>query len=532
MGIGCARQSTPTGGEKDEIPPVVVNYSPPNFTTNFSGSGFELEFDEFIQVQNFSAQLIISPPLQQTPEYSIRGKRLIINWNDTLLDNSTYQFNFGKSVVDVNEGNVNPDLIYVFSTGSFIDSLNIMGRVVDAADNTPVDQAAVLIYRGSADSLPTTSPPDYFTLTDANGNFRIRYLPENDYQIFVLKEEASNYLYNGPPEKIGFLEERVYSSLNDSVYKYLVPTFIEKDTSQYISSQTGTDYGYYEIIFNVPTKKADVQFYDPETEKELKALSLLNATKDTLKSWVTFPDRDKLEEVAVYINDDTTFVDTTFWYIETNTKYKEKAKLNITSNATQSRLDLEKSFSLDFNNPLVEVDTSLVFFLEDSVQVYPQNFERLNLNKKVVVNYPFKPTSSYIFKAKPGAFKDVFGVYSDSVSIPFNLRDSEYYGSLTVSIAASAESDSTTKILQVLTGQGKIIAERSYSSSLSTTFKRMKPGNYQVKVIFDKNENGKWDTGVYRDKIQPEKLSIYPEEIEVRSNWEFELEWTPTTPFD
>ncbi len=532
MGIGCARQSSPTGGEKDETPPQVLNYSPPNFTTNFTESGFELEFDEFIQVQNFGAQLVISPPLQQTPDYSVRGKRLIVSWKDTLLENSTYQFNLGKSVVDVNEGNINPDLIYVFSTGSFIDSLNILGTVVSAADNTPVEQAAVLIYRGDADSLPTTSPPDYFTLTDVNGNFKIRYLPENDYQIFALKEENSNYLYNGPPEKIGFLDERVYSSLNDSVYTYLLPAFIEKDTSQYITSQTGTDFGYYEIIFNVPTKNADVQFYDLERDNQLKAISLFNATKDTLKSWVTFPERDNFEEVAVYINEDSTFADTTFWYLEINPKYKKKAELKITSNTTQSRLDLEKSFSLDFNNPLTEVDTSLIFFLEDSVQVYPQNFERLNLNKKLVVNYPFKPTSKYIFRARPGAFKDVFGIYSDSISIPFNLRESEYYGSLTVSIGASSDSSSTTKILQVLSSQGKIIAERTYSNSLNTSFKRLKPGEYRVEVIFDENENGIWDTGIYREKVQPEKRSIYPEEIEVRSNWEFELEWTPTTPFD
>lgn len=457
---------------------------------------------------------------------------MIINWTDTLLENSTYQFNFGKSVVDVNEGNINPELVYVFSTGSYIDSLSILGTVVSAIDNKPLTEAAVLIYRGEADSLPTTSPPDYFTLTDANGNFKIRYLPENDYKIFALKEESSNYLYNGPPEQIGFLEERVYSSLNDSVFNYLMPAFIEKDTSQYISTQKGTDYGYYEIIFNVPTKQADVQFYDIEAEKELNAVSLLNATKDTLKSWVTFPERDNLEEVAVYINDDTTFVDTTFWYIEINTKYKEKAELKITSNATQSRLDLEKSFALDFNNPLVEIDTSLIFFLEDSILVYPQNFERLNLNRKLIVNYPFKAASKYVFRAKPGAFKDVFGMYSDSIAIPFNLRDSEYYGSLSVALGASANGDSTLKILQVLTTDGKIIAERSFSGSLTTTFKRVKPGKYQIKVIFDKNENGKWDTGIYRDKVQPEKLSIYPEEIEVRSNWEFELEWTPTTPFD
>lgn len=492
-----------------------------------------MEFDEYVRVNGYSSQLIVSPPLKKLPEYALRGKKLLISWEDTLLPNTTYQFNFGQSVVDVNEGNAKSDLIYVFSTGDYIDSLSISGHVVDAKTNTPLPAAAVLIYKGDADSLPTTSPPDYFTVTDANGNFKIRYLPEGDFKIFTLKEENTNYIYNGPPEQIGFYDERVFSSLNDSTDLILMPAFIEKDTTQYIVSQKYTDYGYYEIAFNISTKNPDVQFYDVETEQKLEAVSQINTAKDTIKSWVSLPDRDNFEEAVVYIRDDTTFADTAYWYLETNPKYKEKAELKITSNTTANKLDLEKSLTFDFNNPVVEVDTSLIFFLEDSVQIYPEEFKRLNLNRRISVYYPFKASAKYNFKAKPGAFKDVFGTYSDSVSIAFDLRDSEFYGSLLVAISAPENNnESLTKILQVMDSQGKVVAEKTYTSNLKTTFLRMIPGKYKLQVIFDENNNGKWDTGIYHKKIQPEKLSFYPEEIEVRSNWEFEVDWTPTTPFD
>ncbi len=533
MGIGCARQSSPSGGDKDEQPPQIVYYQPPLFTTEFDSYGFEMEFDEYIRVNGYSSQLIVSPPLKKLPEYSLRGKKLIITWTDTLLPNTTYQFNFGQSVVDVNEGNVNTDLIYVFSTGDYIDSLSISGKVVSAKTNVPLPAAAVLIYRAEADSLPTTSPPDYFTLTDASGNFKIKYLPEGDFKIFALKEENSNYIYNGPPEQIGFYDGRVFSSLNDSTDIILLPAFIEKDTTQYIASQKSTDYGYYEIAFNTSTINPDVQFYDVETDKKLEAVSQINIAKDTIKSWVSLPDRDNFEEAVVYIRDDTTFADTAFWYFETNPKYKEKAELKISSNTTANKLDLEKSLTLDFSNPIVDLDTSLVYFMEDSVQIFPTEFKRLNLNRQISVSYPYKASSKYIFNAKPGAFVDVFGIYSDTVSISFNLRDSEFYGSLSIAISAAEKNDENeNKILQVLDGQGKIIAERTYTKNLETTFLRMIPGKYKLQVIFDENDNGKWDTGVYRNKIQPERLSFYPEEIEVRSNWEFEVEWTPTTPFD
>lgn len=492
-----------------------------------------MEFDEYIRVDGYSSQLIVSPPLKKLPEYSLRGKKLIISWSDTLLPNTTYQFNFGRSVVDVNEGNVNSDLIYVFSTGDYIDSLSISGKVVNAKTNIPSEATAVMIYRGEADSLPISGPPDYFTLTDTAGNFKLKYLPEGDFKIVTLKEEGVNYIYNGPPEQFGFYDGRVYSSLNDSTDLILLPIFIEKDTNQYIVSQKETDYGYYEIAFNISTKNLDVQFFDPETEVLLDAISQINTTQDTIKSWVMLPERDNFEEAVVYIRDDTTFADTAYWYFETNPRYKEKAELKITPNTISNKLDLAKPLAFDFNNPIVEMDTTLISLMEDSVQIFPNKIERLKLNRQISVSYPYKATSTYTIVARPGAFKDVFGIYNDSLSVTFNLRDSEYYGSLSVSISPSAKNNpEEKKILQVLNTEGKVIASGNFTTSYEATFQRVTPGKYKLQVIFDENDNGIWDTGIYKKKIQPERLSFYPEEIEVRSNWEFEVEWTPTTPFD
>lgn len=474
----------------------------------------------------------MSPPLSPPPDYELRGKKLKIFWEDTLMENSTYQFNFGKSVVDVNEGNANSELIYVFSTGDAIDSLSITGRVLRSSDNKPASAAFAMIYTGTADSLPLTGPPSYFAQTDSLGYFKIRYLPEGEFKIFSLLEENNNYRYDGPPEEIAFLDHTVESSLNDSTDLILLRSFIEKDTVQYIKSQSGTDYGYYEVVFNIPATDPSIQFADPETGRELEAVNYLNTGKDSLRSWVNFPERDNFEEVAVYISDDTTFADTAFWYIEIDPKYREEAKLKASSNTTRSKLDLEKTFSLDFNNPLIEVDTALVFFLEDSVQVYPKQFKRLNLNRKIEVYYPFKASASYIFKARTGAFRGIFGSYSDSISIPFSLQDDEYYGSLTVSVSADSGKFAHSKILHLLDEKNTVVAERTFSEGIKTDFKRLTPGNYSLKIIYDENQNGKWDTGIYRKDIQPEKLVFYPEAIEVRSNWSLDIEWTPSLPFE
>jgi hypothetical protein len=456
----------------------------------------------------------------------VRGKKLRVSWEEELLPNTTYQFNFGKGIKDVNEGNVNPDLIYVFSTGSYIDSLSIRGEVVNSKDNAPVAGASVLLYRNDVDSLPMTSPPDFFGLTDDSGIFRINYLPADSFKLFVLVEENNNYMYDGPPESIGFIDEMVASSLNDSTSQISIPTFIESDTVQYVVSQNGTDYGFYEIVFNTPAPEPSISFSIPGYDIEIESVNSLNKTRDSLKSWVSFPDVENLEELEIFVTDGAGYVDTLFWYLETDPKYRQKPEFKVTSNTNRSKLDLEQAFSLRFRNPLVEADTSLFFFLEDSVEVQPKSVERSNLNRDFLVHYPFDPASQYVFKAYPGAFKDYFGAYNDSISIPFSLRDSEYYGSLLIDVSTNDSiADKRPKLLRVFSESNSLTYQASFTDSLKVTLEKINPGMYSLDLIFDTNENGEWDTGNYLKKLQPERFLFYPEKVEVRSNWEFEIEW-------
>lgn len=464
------------------------------------------------------------------PEYSLRGKKLTLSWEDTLQSNTTYQFNFGKSVVDIHEGNPKSDLIYVFSTGDKIDSLFISGRVIRASDNQPSTASFVMIYTNNLDSLPLTSPPSYFAQTDSSGYFKIRYLPQGDFKVFALKEENTNYIYNGPPEEIGFLDYTVSSGLNDSTAAILLTTFIEKDTIQYVKDEKSTDYGYYELVFNIPTTHPDIRFVDVESGETLESVNVINADKDTLRSWVKFPDRANFEEVAVYFKDGSAFVDTSFWYIETNPKYRKESALTVTANTAQKRLGLTKTFALNFNNPLIEIDTSLIFILEDSVVVQPANIELESTSRKINFFYPFKPESNYLFRAMPGAFRGIFENYSDSLSIAFSLQNTEFYGSLTAQVVLN-DTMPYPVILRLLDDKNTELARRTFRFAISAEFKQLKPGKYHLAVIYDRNGNGTWDTGSYRAKRQPEKLSFYPEPIEIRSNWDFEIEWIPRTSY-
>jgi hypothetical protein len=491
----------------------------------------EIEFDEYINVEDISSQLLISPPLKDKPQERVRGKKLRLTWSDTLQSNTTYQFNFGKSVVDLNESNPNTDLRYVFSTGSYVDSLAIYGKVLNSLDNEPVPLASVMIYDGVEDSLPKTSMPSYFALTNELGEFRLDYLPEGDFKLFVLTDGNGNYMYDGPPEEIGFLDRRVNSMPIDSQRPMVIPLFMESDTNQYIKSSTGKDYGYYETIFNIPTIKPSIRFIDPETDVELVKISILNERRDTLKNWVTFPERREFDEVQVIIQDDSLLQDTAFWYIETDPKYAEKAKLTVSANTNMNKLDIGGNFELILSQPIDEADTSLIWMIEDSTRVYPSRIEKDKVFRSMRIFYPFIKEKQYLVSALPGAFKDIFGNYSDSTGFAFSLQEAEFYGFFTVNVTLENPLNKGAAILQLGDKAGSVKQEVRFTQSETISFGRMPPGAYTLKIVFDENDNGKWDTGNYLEKAQPEKVSIYPEEINIRSNWDLDIDWSPLSAY-
>jgi len=527
--LGCAKQNSLTGGEKDTIPPQVVKFDPPNLSTNFTGNGFEIEFDEFVQVKNLADQLIVSPLLTRPPEYSLKSKTLILEWEEDLLPNTTYQFNFGTAISDLNESNVNSDLLYVFSTGDLIDSLSISGKVLMAKDNSPVAGASVLLYRGDADSLPRTTPPDFFALTNEEGFFRLRYLPEGDFKLFVLSEESSNYTYDGPPEVIGFTSDRISSGIEDSTEtQLLVPAFTEKDTTQFIAATEKKDYGFYRAIFNLPTESPEIIFKDVENGNILPALNLLNSNKDTLTSWIPlYLKETPVEEIQVIIKDGEAIQDTSFWYPEIDPKFREEPKLKITSNLQQKKLNRYEEIKINLSNPLENLDTTLITVLEDSLEIAVQSFKKSVSGLHFFIHLEKKPESMYQVIMRAGAVKDLYGIYSDSTSFEFKLEEEEYYGDLTVTINDSLIQSKPNPIFEFTNEAGKLLRTESLDGRKALIFKKLQPGKYGLRINFDANGNGQWDSGNYAANTQPEERLFYPEEIEVRSNWDLEIDWTP-----
>ena len=207
----CAQQATLTGGDKDVAPPVILKQEPVNHSTKFTAKRIQIYFDEFVELNNPSETFQVSPPMNTPPEYSLKGKSLVIDIKDTLRENTTYIINCSDGIKDLTEGNLLPFTSFIFSTGDYIDSMGFAGCVKDAFSLSSVEKAAVLLFRQNADSTLLKDTFYYYTVTDKLGHFRFSNLAPGQYHICALVDKNRNFIFDQNDETIAFCSDWIES---------------------------------------------------------------------------------------------------------------------------------------------------------------------------------------------------------------------------------------------------------------------------------------------------------------------------------
>ena len=206
---GCANIVPPGGGPRDSLPPILIRATPPDSSLNVKTTGIQLEFNEFIEAKNTAEQVFISPLPQKQPLIEYKLRNLSVKLKDSLLPNTTYIIDFGRSIVDINEGNKMNGLRYVFSTGSRLDTNSISGNVVMAENGSADSTLLVLLHTSAADSAVVKEKPRYITRVDVNGNFTFNYLPEGIFYLYALKDADGDKRYNPATEAFAFANDPV-----------------------------------------------------------------------------------------------------------------------------------------------------------------------------------------------------------------------------------------------------------------------------------------------------------------------------------
>lgn len=588
----CAQQGSPSGGPRDEDPPVILESSPPNYSTLFEAKKILITFDEYIVLDNVNQELVVSPPMKEKPEVRLKGKSLLITFNEVLKDSTTYTLNFGGAIKDLHEGNKLLNFEYVFSTGTELDSLSIRGTLKYAFDlSVPEEAITIMLYDELRDSLPMTDIPLYVGRSNDSGVFSINNLKADTFKIFALKDGNYNLLFDLPTEEIAFLDSSLImntdfiksimqevpadfsvietdssvsepdtpvllsdtlsmmadSSLmvSDSLRRepdytaiYLeMSLFIEDPETQYITEDSRDDPRKILIAFARPlTDSFNYRFLSEEPAHSMDFLEDFSAERDSLTLWFRDSldyDKDTLtmelkytvkDSMERYVSRTDTLLMTYRKRVSTKKSSKEppKEKLSISTLRNNGSLDLNATLNMNFSIPLTGFQDSLVhlWHIPDSIEI-PQPFlirTDSMVPTRAWIDTKWEEVSNYHLLVLPGAFSSLYDLEHDTLDISFQTRDSEYYGQILVTL----DSVSNPVIIQ-LTSQNEVVRQQRVYESGIYTFSFLPPREYGVKFIHDLNDNGKWDTGKYLKKRQPEPVEVPPGKVTVRSNWDHDV---------
>lgn len=559
----CANPVSPTGGAKDFTAPGVVSSSPANNSIFFDKSRITITFDEFVKLKNPNQQVLISPPLNKKPEYRLRGKSLIIDLQEELMPNTTYTIFFGNAIVDITEENPLANYLYAFSTGDHIDTLAIGGEVVNAFDLKPREGLFVMLFPPSVDtvpddSIPMLTRPMYVAKTDVNGQFQLRNLRDESYQLFALNDVNNNYLFDQPNEEIAFLDSLIrpevlelpkqdtarYSDtlhahadslVHDTLFLqemydryYQLFMFQQVDSTQRLLGVDAFWPPKFRINYQFPAEMPGFEVVGDTPDSGWK-IEQLNKRRDSLTVWIKDVSLDTLN---IAVADADTILDTVLVAFqkpkETARSHKDEdeesvKRISIRTNTRGTTMDLGKPFRLIMGNPLRSWDFSTSQFIaaEDTMTGAPFR-PADSIGLVFELDHELKEGTVYEFIFPDSVFFSIYDLTNDSLQAEFTTAEIRDYGNLILNL----ETGDYPYVVQLLDEKEKVLRETYITESKKLEWEFIAPGAYLVKAIQDKWRNRRWDAGIYIEKRQPENVYYFPAEIQVRANWDIEESWT------
>lgn len=512
----CAKKGRPSGGPKDEDAPLFVTADPPYESINFDKNEINIYFNEYIKLKDLNKQLIVSPPLNPSNPSLISpqgspSKFINIKILDTLKENSTYIFDFGNSVQDNNESNTLERFKYVFSTGTYIDSLTLEGSVKNSFKSEDLKNIKLLLYRldsSYSDSAVYKRKPDYVTSSLDTSNYKFSNLSKGNYLLVALNDERSDYLFNPKADEIGFLKDTI-SLPRDSILKDIISIFKEELPYKF---KRGKEISKGQLILGYEGKATKINIETLSAVPDnFQTITFPEKDKDTINLWHTPIERDSL----IFKVNNNGISDT----IVIKLRKKEIDSLKV-SRQTTGVLDYKDTLFLSTNNPIIKIDTTKINFIDtDTINILYTPYISKKENKiGFIFQKKFKKT--YKLNVYPNALTDIFNTSNDTIISQFKTRSLEDYGEITLDVKNTKK---TPVIIQLTDLNDKTIAQETTSVSKNISFKYLNPNRYKIRIIYDTNNNGKWDTGNYLAKKQPELVEYLPEIQEVRANWQLPI---------
>lgn len=518
IAVQCANPGSPSGGDKDEAPPVMLSSSPENSNTNFNSEIITMKFDELVKFKDLKKQLVISPPMKYEPiikPSAAAMDKVKIQILDTLAENTTYTINFGNALQDNNEGNIYNNFRYVFSTGDYIDSLSITGKISNAFMDSFEKNIMVMLYQidtAFTDSTIFNSIPTYVTNTIESDTFRIDNAKAGTYLMIALEEKTRNLKFDPNQDKIAFYPE--YITLPDS-NKYELKLY--KQTPD------------VSVKRPIHSRKGKISFTFQGNPEDIKVSRLTPIQSDTIIDMLYF---SKYNDSASYWYG-ARDADSIQFIIESR-KHEVKDTVTVT---LKKQKEVDASFepinrkSLTPNKRLEIISNSPInSFIRDSISI--MNLEDSTMvsfdvsikeRNKLLLDFEPQYKQKYAVELLPGAITNFFGEKSDTIIFNSSVKAKTEFGEIVLNIQNVA---SYPIIVDLIDEKGEKIHESVNAEEDQVfTFSNLKPGKYKLRLIYDDNGNGRWDPGNFLKKQMPEDVKYFPDVIDLKANWDIQQDW-------
>lgn len=511
----CAKRGTITGGDKDTLAPVLKVSLPKNFSTNFKEKIIKLTFDEYVKLKDINKQLIISPPLEKAPRILPlnASKTVSVEFLEELKPNTTYNLNFGQSIQDFNEGNAYKDFKYVFSTGPFIDSLSISGSLSDALLKKKDKDISVMLYEFNdayRDSLVYRQNPRYITSSaDTSGTFKIENIKAGKYVLIGLKDENQNHRFDPKADKIAFLDAPIELPTQEALHLNLFKEVPKFKAYRPIQNTGNSAYlGYEGDVKNLRLALKKNRENHPFKISKV-------AGKDSLLIWFKPLKLQKSEIDSLEVTVEKDSYKQNFVFKIRNQK-ADSLKISPVQNKI---LGLGENISLNSNLPLAKIEAEKIkITTKDTTSSVPFNIKYDESSLNLQFEFKKEPLTQYRLKIAPGALVDFFDSSNKkTLQYEFETKNTSDYGNMRLDL----ENAKQYPILVELTDKNEVVQYSQWIEKPGTIhFDLIKPDLYSLRVIYDQNQNGQWDTGNYLQKKQPEPVIYFPKKIDVRANWD------------
>lgn len=509
---------SPTGGDKDTVAPELVKVSPADQTVNFTAKEITFTFNEYVKLNNVQQQLVISPSLEEQPEFRIKKKSIVLVLKSPLSPNTTYNFNFGDAIVDVNESNPLKGFTYVISTGNYLDSLTIGGIVLNAYNGKVQKDFTAMLYDTSAtDSTPYLKKPLYITKTNDKGAFVLKNIKAGKYQLLALNDLNKDYKFQ-TNEEIAFSDSLIIPN-SDSTFSNSLASFKEVPDKLILTSKKLEE--QKKLIVGINRSCTSCALVEPPGQS-LIYTQWKDANQDSL--FARLKPINDLDSITFYLSHDSLVIDTVQFY-PAKGKKKQEGTRKFFALIGLPTIDANDFVRVSFIEPIVNLEASVpVRIMKTDSTVFAAKLVMDSVNPEQFY-LDFTPVfeEKYTIYWPDSTFFGLYGNYSRADTMKVEVQKAEFYGNLSFNINNKLADPAILLFTNDKTANVKMVKLAPGINKVE--FMQLTPSLFSVAVIIDKNGNGVWDTGKYLLHRQAEKVINYKELVQIRSNWDLELDW-------